>query len=262
MARPSTSYVAAAMGHSSGMRNVRCGHAVVLQTGRRTRRSITRLRPATGSSVCRRTCQACTPRDLLPQRSHTPSGVVVRARSRTTVPVSTTSSTTSAVCADGFAASGATHRDHAIVEQVIAELKNGALAHLPSGVFAATPPGWPAPRSPTTSPGPPAHSPEAAPPRPHRHDPRAADHHPGPDRALRAPPSPALTAGLALRARPGRAVPPRPARPPPRSRLTPVPSRARPETISGSAGQTGSSTTPTSQTRPQRSTTPTGKDQR
>jgi Transposase DDE domain group 1 len=31
----------------------------------------------------------------------------------------------------------ARHRDHAIVEQVIAELKNGPLAHLPSGVFAA-----------------------------------------------------------------------------------------------------------------------------
>ena len=31
----------------------------------------------------------------------------------------------------------ATHRDHAIVEQVIAELKNGPLAHLPSGSFAA-----------------------------------------------------------------------------------------------------------------------------
>jgi hypothetical protein len=30
----------------------------------------------------------------------------------------------------------ATHRDHAIVEQVIAELKNGPLAHLPSGVSA------------------------------------------------------------------------------------------------------------------------------
>jgi DDE family transposase len=29
------------------------------------------------------------------------------------------------------------HRDHAIVEQVIAELKNGPLAHLPSGVFTA-----------------------------------------------------------------------------------------------------------------------------
>jgi hypothetical protein len=31
----------------------------------------------------------------------------------------------------------ATHRGHAVVEQVIAELKNGPLAHLPSGKFAA-----------------------------------------------------------------------------------------------------------------------------
>ena len=34
-------------------------------------------------------------------------------------------------------AAEATHRDHAIVEQVIAELKNGPLAHLPSGRFTA-----------------------------------------------------------------------------------------------------------------------------
>jgi hypothetical protein len=34
-------------------------------------------------------------------------------------------------------AAEATHRDHAVVEQVIAELKNGPLAHLPSGVFTA-----------------------------------------------------------------------------------------------------------------------------
>jgi Transposase DDE domain group 1 len=34
-------------------------------------------------------------------------------------------------------AAEATHRDHAIVEQVIAELKNGPLAHPPSGVFTA-----------------------------------------------------------------------------------------------------------------------------
>jgi Transposase DDE domain group 1 len=34
-------------------------------------------------------------------------------------------------------AAEATHRDHAIIEQVIAELKNGPLAHLPSGMFAA-----------------------------------------------------------------------------------------------------------------------------
>ena len=31
----------------------------------------------------------------------------------------------------------AAHRDHAIVEQVIADLKSSAVAHLPSGVFAA-----------------------------------------------------------------------------------------------------------------------------
>ncbi len=30
-----------------------------------------------------------------------------------------------------------THRDHAIIEQVISELKNAALAHLPSGKFDA-----------------------------------------------------------------------------------------------------------------------------
>ena len=34
-------------------------------------------------------------------------------------------------------AAEATHRDHAIVEQVIADLKNGPLAHLPSGLFTA-----------------------------------------------------------------------------------------------------------------------------
>jgi hypothetical protein len=39
--------------------------------------------------------------------------------------------------AEPMLAAEATHRDHAIVEQVIAELKNGPLAHLPSGVFTA-----------------------------------------------------------------------------------------------------------------------------
>ena len=53
-------------------------------------------------------------------------------------------------------AAEATHRDHAIVEQVIADLKDSALAHLPSGCSPRTPPGWSAPRSPTTSPAPPA----------------------------------------------------------------------------------------------------------
>ena len=49
-------------------------------------------------------------------------------------------------------AAEATHRDHAIVEQVIAELKSGPLAHLPSGGSPPMPHGWSAPRSRTTSP--------------------------------------------------------------------------------------------------------------
>jgi len=62
--------------------------------------------------------------------------------------------------------------------------------------------------------------------------------------------------------RAGRTVPPRPARPPPRSRLTTRPFTGPTETISGSAGQTGGSTTPTSRTRPHRSTTPPSQDRR
>lgn len=37
----------------------------------------------------------------------------------------------------GTLEAGASHRDHAIVEQVIADLEHGPLAHLPSGVFTA-----------------------------------------------------------------------------------------------------------------------------
>jgi hypothetical protein len=44
------------------------------------------------------------------------------------------------------------HREHAIVEQVIAELKDGPLVHLPR---ASTPPGSPARSSPSISPAPP-----------------------------------------------------------------------------------------------------------
>jgi hypothetical protein len=39
--------------------------------------------------------------------------------------------------AEPMLAAEATHRDHAIVEQIIADLKDSALAHLPSGVFTA-----------------------------------------------------------------------------------------------------------------------------
>ena len=39
--------------------------------------------------------------------------------------------------AEPMLAAEVTHRDHAIIEQVIADLKDSALAHLPSGVFTA-----------------------------------------------------------------------------------------------------------------------------
>ena len=51
------------------------------------------------------------------------------------------------------------HRAHAIVEQVIADLKGGPLAHLPSGSSRPAAPGWSAPRWRSTSPAPPAPSP-------------------------------------------------------------------------------------------------------
>ncbi|GAB92576.1 hypothetical protein GORHZ_183_00345 [Gordonia rhizosphera NBRC 16068] len=43
-----------------------------------------------------------------------------------------------------------THRAHAIVQKVHADLKASALAHLPSGSSARTPPGWCARSSPST----------------------------------------------------------------------------------------------------------------
>ena len=50
---------------------------------------------ATGRSASRLRCRACTRRDAPPQRGHAASGVVVRARSRRVLPVSSTSSRTS-----------------------------------------------------------------------------------------------------------------------------------------------------------------------
>ena len=51
-----------------------------------------------------------------------------------------------------------THRGHAIIEQVHADLKNSALAHLPPGCSPRTPPGWCSRSSRSTSPAPPAAS--------------------------------------------------------------------------------------------------------
>ncbi len=52
-----------------------------------------------------------------------------------------------------------THRGHAIIEQVHADLKHSALAHLPQGSSPPTPPGWCWPSSRSTSPAPPPPSP-------------------------------------------------------------------------------------------------------
>ena len=99
-----------------------------------------------------------------------------------------------------------THRDHAIVEQVIADLKNGPLAHLPSGKFTANGAWllWPhrvqphprrrrsrRARSGTPKPG------------DHRHPARPADRRPRPDRILRpaARPAPAEPTGPGKRSR-------------------------------------------------------------
>ena len=121
-------------------------------------------------------------------------------------------------------AAEATHRDHAIIEQVIAELKNGPLAHLPSGRFAANA-AWlicaAIAHNLTRAAG--VLRRRRPHPRPGRDPAHPADPHPGPGRALRAPSTPAPAAGLALRTRPGRAVPPRAARPPPRRSLTTAP---------------------------------------
>jgi hypothetical protein len=121
-------------------------------------------------------------------------------------------------------AAEATHRDHAIVEQVIAELKNGPLAHLPSGIFTANA-AWLVCAAISHNPHPRCGCAGRRPPQSHpqRHHPRPADCHSGAAGALRTPPGPAPAPALALRDRARRAVPPRPARPPARRGLTTAP---------------------------------------
>src|SRR3954447_25728230 len=107
----------------------------------------------------------------------------------------------------------ATHRDHAIVEQVIAELKNGPLAHLPSGVFTANA-AWLAcaaiAHNLTRAAGALA---SAFHTRARTATLRPTDQHTGPDRPLRGPADPAPAPRLALGGRARRTIPPRPARP-------------------------------------------------
>ena len=89
--------------------------------------------------------------------------------------------------------------EHAIVEQVIADMKNGPLAHLPSGSLRRQRRLAGAGRD-RVQPDPRRRSPGLDVPRQghHRHDPRPADQHPGPDRPLRPPATPAPAPALAV----------------------------------------------------------------
>ena len=159
--------------------------------------------------------------------------------------------------AEPMLAAEATHRDHAIVEQVIAELKNGPLAHLPSGRVHRQRRLAGLRR-------------DRAQPHPRRRRPRRPPATPAPaPRTIRAQliHTPARLAHsahqqllhlprLALGGRAGRAVPPRPARPPTRSTPDHRPAGARPEITSGRAGQTGSTTTPSQTHQPARDQLP------
>jgi hypothetical protein len=137
----------------------------------------------------------------------------------------------------------ATHRDHAIIEQVIAHLKDSPLAHLPSGRFTANA---------TWLPCAIAHNLTFV------ACTLASTATPAPAPAPSAPSWPTLPAGSSASLTAwsytyqrrwsweqnlNELVPPRPARPPRHSGLTTAP-RARSEITSGKAGQIGRSPTP------------------
>ena len=113
------------------------------------------------------------------------------------------------------------HRGHAIIEQVIADLKNGPLAHLPSGPFTANA-AWLVCAAIAFNLTRAAGALASALPRQrdHRHDPRPADQHPGPARPLRPPAHPAPARRLALGTRPGSDCSRRALHDPTRPRLT------------------------------------------
>ena len=103
-----------------------------------------------------------------------------------------------------------THRGHAIIEQVNADLKNSALAHLPSGTLlrqrrlaGARLIAFNLTRAAATLTG--ANPGQGD----HRHDPPQTDHRPGPDRLLRATAHPAPANRLAMGNRLDRTVHPR-----------------------------------------------------
>ncbi|WP_139306718.1 hypothetical protein [Modestobacter sp. DSM 44400] len=127
-------------------------------------------------------------------------------------------------------AAAAAHRDHAIVEQVIAELRAGPLAHLPSGKFTANA-AWLVCAAIAFQPHPRRRCPGRGVPRqgPNGDDPRAAHRRPGLDRLLRPTTTPVPAAELALADRRRAAVHRRP-RPTGRGRgLTTQPSTERKE---------------------------------
>jgi hypothetical protein len=161
--------------------------------------------------------------------------------------------------AEPMLAAEATHRDHAIVEQVIAELKNGPLAHLPSGVFTANA-AWLVcaamahnlTRAAGTLAG--AHHRRA------RTGTVRVQLIATPARIARSRTARSCTYPAAGPGSPGStscsAAPCTTHSPPPPDHR---PARAQPEITSGTAGQTGSSTTPTRTTRSARSTSLTSK---
>lgn len=138
----------------------------------------------------------------------------------------------------------AAHRDHAIIEQVIADLKNGPLAHCPSGVFSANS-AWGRPGRDRLQPHPRRRSTRLEVPRPSQvgHDSRPAHQRPRPH----SQPRPLLAATpaqeLALAAALGRALR-RHQRPATSGALTASPCPDEKESESGKAGQTGRSRAP------------------
>ncbi len=78
------------------------------------------------------------------------------------------------------------HRAHAVVEQVISDLKGSALTHLPRASSPPTAPGSPEPSSPKKSPAHSAFSPGDPPPASgNRHHPSTTDQHSGAQRQTR-----------------------------------------------------------------------------
>src|SRR5450759_4028300 len=137
-----------------------------------------------------------------------------------------------------------THRAHAIIEQVHADLRSGPLAHLPSGFVRGEQRLAGAGRD-RVQPHPRRRLPGLGLPRQshHLHHPRPADQHPGSAGSLGPPPADAPSAALAVGAGLVPAVPGHPGTTP--TGLTRPPADRPNRNRSGKAGQTGPAGTPT-----------------